>query len=213
MDSTDTMPQRCSVIASCTLHRAMLSWKNEAFALIKRNDMSSTLRPRPLLQQNRLSSRIIIIALVEHKQYLEWEIDIAVKVLMHAIVTTGLILQNKRRRAVLSGLMALVQKGAECIRVDCRFMEQLEPTIGRFGKLRVEAVAQLLQNGRYGRLIILIFPDPEAISRHINGFSVKLILIIVFHKLAACIRTQQARQLGKALFIQRLMQLKPIQLN
>src|SRR5579862_3098769 len=75
------------------LDRTIAIGEDDAFALIHRDRFAARLRARPLLDEQEFAALKIALAPAQHRCELERERDVAIQILMEAIVTAGLVAQ------------------------------------------------------------------------------------------------------------------------
>ena len=95
------------VSSTSTADRAMVDRKDDRFAGSKRHDQNPRLHARPLLGQHEFSA-LKFFWVAQEERCLQWKGQVAVKVLVQAIIVSSTIAQEQRRRAHLpSGVAAI----------------------------------------------------------------------------------------------------------
>jgi len=127
-DTTYAVAQVNAVIALRSLHRPVMDGEGHSITLPKRHDFSTALHARPLFGQNELATREVQAWLREKDRDLDWECEIAVEVLVEAIEVTWDILQQQRRWARLTVVVASLEE----LRVDIVITLANSPPAVRF---------------------------------------------------------------------------------
>src|SRR5437763_10145277 len=106
VNAADTVAKIYAVETARAFHRAVAGGEEDSLAFTGRNDFGFRLRARLLLDQNEFYALPVAAGLTQREDHLQRESDVAVEILMQAIVAAGLVVQHERRRASLSGAMA-----------------------------------------------------------------------------------------------------------
>src|SRR5215469_14067012 len=107
------MAHRHAVMAAYALHWAMMDREDDGFSLPKRYDFASRLRARPLLDEQKFAAGEVLFRRAERHRQLQRKYQIAVEVLVQAVVVPGPVFEHERRRPLLPRLVALIEIGAE----------------------------------------------------------------------------------------------------
>src|SRR3954453_13643876 len=110
--SADAVPQVDAIIAVSALDRPIVDGEGNPIALAQRHHFGTALHARALFGEHEFAAVKIPPRLGEQDCDLKWESQIAIEVLMQAIEIAGHILEQQRRRARLTGIVALLQKSA-----------------------------------------------------------------------------------------------------
>ena len=107
----------------------------------------------------------------------------AIDVPVQAIIVAFAILQEKRRRAVLPGLMAAIEKGRVSVRIAQAFAERVVPAIGDPCQRRVERFTQGSDHAGQRIGEVFVFTAPEAVPAHDDAAAELGVIGIGFGKL------------------------------
>src|SRR5262249_2796310 len=101
-DGAHAMTDVDAIIAACAGDRTVAIGKNEGFALLKADRSAARLGPRTLLDQEQLAANEIISLAAEEAGHLQRERNLAIEVLMQAVIATGPVVEDQRSRLALS---------------------------------------------------------------------------------------------------------------
>src|SRR5690349_5759948 len=110
VNPADSVTHIDPVKAARTPDRPIARGEYDRRTLFEHHRIASGLRARPLFEQQKFSAGIVCTMAAQHKGELQRKGDFAVKVLMHAVITAGLIAQEQRRGPGLAAAMALLKK-------------------------------------------------------------------------------------------------------
>src|SRR5262249_35991675 len=110
-DTAYTMAQGHAIGAALALRRPMADGEDHDVTLGERHHLALGLRPRPLLDQEKLAARELASRCAQQYRHLQREDAFAIEILMQAVVATRLVLEDERRRTRLTGRMAVAQIG------------------------------------------------------------------------------------------------------
>ena len=116
----------------------------------ERHDLALRLRARPLLDEQELAAGEVFARRAQQHRQLQREDQLAVEVLVQAVVVAGLVFEEQRRRPLLAGRVALREIGAERRREPPLLVQPFAPAIGDRREMRVERLAQLRDSGGSG---------------------------------------------------------------
>src|SRR5260370_6937391 len=97
MHAADAMPQIHPIIPASAFHGTITSGENDCLTLIRMDHFGSGLSPRLLFHQDKFSALPIAAVLAKHENHLQREAHLSIDVLMEAVVTARLIMQQQRR--------------------------------------------------------------------------------------------------------------------
>src|SRR3984893_2688247 len=107
-DTAAPRPEIAGIVAFRALDRPVVHSECHRVTLPQRHDLGPALHARPLLGQDKLATGEIASWLGEQDGDLQWESNLAVKVLMQAVEVARHVLQQQRRRPRLtSGVTSL----------------------------------------------------------------------------------------------------------
>ena len=136
MHPTHPVPHIHAVVTTCASHRAVPRRKNNRLALIGPYYLGFGLRPRLLLDQQELPAFPVAPLLPQQEYHLQGKADVAVDVLVQAVVSARVVVEQQRRRLGLSGLVANFQKGIMFSR-ESRAAENFSPLIRNIREMRI----------------------------------------------------------------------------
>ena len=140
--------------------------KDDGLALAKRNDGDAGLHARTLLGEHELSAGEVASGLTEKKSYLERKEDVAVEVLMQAVVVAGLVAEQQWRGSLLPCLVTDAKKLGVLGWKSLLNVERRIPLVGNACQPRIERLPQRLNDGRQRIAVVLILAASEAMPRH-----------------------------------------------
>ena len=105
-NAADAMAEIHAIYAPVTLHRAIMNCEHHAVSLSKGPNYGSRLHTRSLLGHYEFAAREVFVGFRQEYCKLERENMLAIEVLVQAVVIIGLVLEQKRCRSDLAGLMA-----------------------------------------------------------------------------------------------------------
>jgi len=90
------------MVSSCAWPGTVPVREDYSLARVERDRFAARLCPRPLLYQQQFSAFEVATALAEHARELERKRDVAVQILMQAVVAALFVTKDQRRRSGLS---------------------------------------------------------------------------------------------------------------
>ena len=105
-DAAYPMAEVHTVAALRALHRPVMDREGYGITLPKRHDLDAALHAGPLFSQDELSTCEVYAGLREEDRGLYWECEVPIEVLVEAVEISRHVLQQKRRRACLAGVVA-----------------------------------------------------------------------------------------------------------
>lgn len=104
-DAADPVSHVDPVDAASPLHRSMMHWENHRLPPLKRHHFSSRLHPGTLFGEYKFPSGEVMLRLRQQNRDLQRKDMLPIQILMQTVVISLLILQQKRSRAHLPGMM------------------------------------------------------------------------------------------------------------
>src|ERR1043166_6194138 len=98
MHATDAVANTDAIIAARAFHRAIASGENDGLSLVCRDDFRFGLCTRLLLDKQEFAAFPIAAGLPQQENHLQREGDSAVKILVQAVESAGLVMKQKRGR-------------------------------------------------------------------------------------------------------------------
>src|SRR5207253_4653901 len=145
--------------------------EDDDLALLGRHDLAARLGARPLLDQQELAAGVVDGRAGEKAGELQGEDDVAVEVLVEAVVSTRLVVEEERRRLGLAAAAAEGEERGEIGRIARRRPERGLPAIRDRRERRVGVDAERLDERRQRRGEILVVADAELVARHVHAAS------------------------------------------
>ena len=173
------MPQIHPIIPASAFDGTITSGENDRLALIRMDHFGSGLSPRLLFYQDKFSALPIAAVLAKHENHLQREAHLSINVLMEAVVTARLIMQQQRRGFCLPGLAADSQEGGVVLGIpETRHTQGLGPAIRDPGEMRVGVRPQIRDQFRERVAEIFVIADAEPIALH-DDLTAKAALIFI----------------------------------
>ena len=101
------VPHCYSIDTATALDRPVVDGEDHRLSRFQRHDLDSRLHPRPLLGQDQFAARELCARLRQEECCLQRETQLAVQVLMQAIIVARSVAQDQRCRPGLSFSVAL----------------------------------------------------------------------------------------------------------
>ena len=107
------MPHDDAVSAAAAGDGTLAGREDDARSLLDRERMPARLRARPLLDEQEFAAAVIDVASAQGEDHLQRERQVAIEILMQAVVATRGVRQQQRRRPRLASRVALLQEFVE----------------------------------------------------------------------------------------------------
>src|SRR2546428_5614734 len=112
-DCTDAVSHDDTVGAAAARDGTLAGREDDARSLLDRERMPARLRARPLLDEQEFAAAVIDVASAQGEDHLQRERQVAIEILMQAVVATRGVRQRQRRRPRLASRLALLQEFVE----------------------------------------------------------------------------------------------------
>ena len=127
-----------AVVAAGAFYGAIPGGENNGLALLRADHFGFGLRAGLLFDEDKFSTFPVAARLAQKEDHLEGKADLAVEVLMEAVVAAGFVVQDQRSGFGLSGFVTDFQEGGMIGRVGrVRFAQRFRPLIGNFREVRI----------------------------------------------------------------------------
>ena len=184
-DRADAVAQTCAGIAPNRLPWTIVYRKYGGFAQLQGDHICDGLHAGAGFRENEFTTGEILLRRVQHKHDLEGKPDIAVQVLMQAIVIAGLVSQDKGCGPGLPGVMALLQPGLMAVRVIlARHVQALGPEIGCRDEFFIKIVTQVLNQIGQGTGKIFVLTFAKVVTRHVYMTAI-VAAVVTFYQVSA----------------------------
>ena len=213
MQTAHSVAHRCAVVASCALYGSLLVREDESFALRERDGFAARLHPRTLLGEEELSAFEVPSRPRERDHDLQGKRDIAVAVLVQAVVAVFLVVEQQRCGARLSCLAAAFEKAGQSGWIAAVGLEPFFPAIRDPGQRRVKVSAQTAHERRQRVVEVAIVPLAKAVPLHVDEAAEEALVAVRLDEGFALGRGKQARQPGVAPLIEVPLDARPIELR
>ena len=120
-------------IAARAGDRTVIDREDHGVALAERHDLGARLHPRPGFDKHELAAGEIPAGSAEQDRGLHRENQVAIEVLVQAVVVAVLVFQQQRRRAQLARFVTAREKGVETLG---KARLQAQPPVPFIGKRR-----------------------------------------------------------------------------
>jgi len=141
-NATDAVPEIHAIHAPVPLYGAMMNCEHHTVPLPERDNYWSRLHTRPLLRHHEFAAREIFVGFGQQDGELERENMLPIKVLVQAVVIIHPILEQKRCRPALAGLVAPLNEVCVFLRVANINTHRAVPTISDRDKMRINGRPQ-----------------------------------------------------------------------
>src|SRR5687768_12253280 len=185
-------------VAARALDGAVARGEDQDLALVGVDRLALGLRARALLDQQEVAALVVDAAPAQEAGELEREDDVAVEVLMQTVVAAGLVVEQERRRLRLALLVAARQQAAKIGWMQHRRVEGDLPLIRDGCQRRIGVHPQFLDEPRQRRCEVLVLPDAESVTPHVDATAKARVIRVEGDELRALVRRQQGRRLGVA---------------
>jgi hypothetical protein len=198
-DDADTVAHGYSIDATSTALWAMVHGEEDSLTLAQRNDGGAGLHTRALFRQYKLATCEVAAGLAKKDGSLDGKDELAVEILVEAVVIVLLVFEKKRCRPRLSGLMAELLELLVYRRVSRRISQVVIPLVRDGGERRIESIAEAL-NQRWKRVaVVLILATPKAVTGHHHAAAKSGGILVAGGKLEALLWSKQRAGGGIAL--------------
>jgi hypothetical protein len=167
-DAADPVPEIDAIHATVTLHRAIVNCEHNAISLSKRHHYWPRLHTRPLLGHHEFAAREVFVGFRQQNGELERENMLAIEVLVQAVVIVGAVLEQKRCRSSLTGLVASPDEVCMFIWIANINTHRLVPSIGDRNKMRIDSLPEARNEAGQRIAEIFVFAAPETMACHYN---------------------------------------------
>src|SRR3984893_8535935 len=206
-----SMPNIDPVGTACAPPRPMVHGEDHGFALDEGHDLRPRLHPRALLREHKLAPGEILARAREEQRDLEGKDEIAVEVLVQAIVIPGAVLQQKWRRPVLPGLVAAREITCVIAGIGCGDVNALIPAIGDLSERWIKFRAQDRYRFRERISEIFVLAPPKTMSGHDAPTAKGSLRCVARGKPFAFARCQQRSGRDAAMRVECLRNLRPVE--
>src|SRR5471030_2761224 len=108
MQARYAMTHRPAVPSAGTAPGMLVDGEQRRVALLEWNDLANRLLAWPLLDQHEFATVEVAAGFVQQHRRLQWKDHVAVEIAVQAVVVSGAILQQQRRRSGLPGFVTLL---------------------------------------------------------------------------------------------------------
>jgi hypothetical protein len=186
--------------------------EDDDLALLGGDCLGSRLGPRPLLDQQEVAARVIDAPPAQEARELQGKDDVAVDVLVQAVVAAALVAQQERRGLGLASPPADREQLVERRRVHERGLgERGLPPVRNRGERRIGMAAQRLDQGRQGPGEVSVLADTEPVARHVDRVAKPPVVSVEADQLGALGRAEHGRCFRVAPLPERALDLAPVQ--
>src|SRR6202030_1893941 len=130
--------------------------EDNSLAFIERDRFTARLRARPLLDEQKFAAFEITTTPAERAGELERERDLAIQILMQAVVSAGFVAKDERRLLGLPARRADLQERRQRIRIRVASAKLPCPPVRMGGQLRVEIGPELFDDLRHRAREVLV---------------------------------------------------------
>src|SRR5881296_1533760 len=189
-DAAHAVAHGHAVDAARSLDGPVAGREHDDLALLGGDRLAARLRARALLDEQELAALVVDSAAAEEARQLQREHDLAIDVLVQAIVTAGLVAQQQRGRLRLAALVAAAPQRRQLGRKQIGIAERGLPLVGDRRQRRVRGLAQRLDQRRQRRVEILVLTDAETVAGHIDAAAEAALVVVQRHQLRALRRRE-----------------------
>src|SRR5260370_12493767 len=164
-------PQAADAVAHChpvrsagAFDRSMVDREDHRLALLQRHDFAPRLRPRPLFDEQELAAGKVRLGVTEQHRQLQRKYEVAVQILVQAIVIAGSVFEQERGWPLLAGFVALLEIGGERRRKPPLLVQPFPPAIADRCEIGVNHLAQFPARPPSTVPEILIFAAAESVT-------------------------------------------------
>ena len=190
-NAADAVAHFDAVVSLDALHWPVVDREGDRVAPTQRNNLDPTLHAGSLLREYEFAARKVLTGLGEQYGHLNWEGEIAVEVLVQAIVVARLVLKKQRRRANLTGIMAGRQIARVRLRVSSLIPHPFIPLVGNEHEASIQRGAQALQQSGQRILEVAVLAFAETVAGHDDAAAKMLFVSIESGNLGALSQREQ----------------------
>src|SRR5437867_1794377 len=168
-DAADSVTHGPAVDAARAFDGTVTSGEDDHFPLRWCDRLTPRLRSRTLLDQEEIAPCVVSLSPAQEAGELQREHDVAVEVLVQAVVAAGLVVEQERRRL---GLAAAVTDGPQTVEgrgMRGRGVQRGLPLVGDRRERRIGGVSKRVDQGRQRRGEVFVLADAELVARHVDG--------------------------------------------
>ena len=125
----------------------LMDGEGHGIALPQRHDLGAALHARALFGQDELAAGEVHAGLGEQNRDLDRECEIAIEILVEAVEVTRDILQQQRRRARLTGVVASLEERRVVVGIALVDSHPAVPLVGHACEMRIERRSQGRRGG------------------------------------------------------------------
>jgi hypothetical protein len=210
MNGADTMAKDDTVVAARASYWAKANREDNGIAACQLRYRWSRLHPGALFRQNELATDKVLARLREKDRDLKRENMLAVKVLMQAIVTALLILQQQRCCQGLARRVAPFQVGRKGIGKAALKAKSFVPIVGDVRQARIKRRPQRNDGSRQRVREILVFASAIAVTGHLYPFTKSPHIGVIIGGNLAVFFGEQALQNGPSLVMKVIRDPRPV---
>src|SRR3989441_1362115 len=146
--AADAVAHGGAVVSARAFDGTLAHGKDDDLALLECDRLAARLLARSLLDEKKIAARVVGAAPAQDTGELQGEGDLAVQILVQAVVAADLVTQEERRRFRLAGLPAGGLKDPKRRREAAPLPQRLRPGVGHRGQSRVGALPPILPQPR-----------------------------------------------------------------
>src|SRR5436309_1553845 len=146
-DATDAVAHGDAMPAAVAARRPLARGEDHQLTLLGGDRLAARLRARPLLDQQEVATLVVDAPAAQEAGDLQWKGDVAVQILVQAVVSAGFVMQQKRRRLGLPGAPTDGEQAGEIIGIAPTAAERLLPAIGDLGQRRIGVGSEIGDDG------------------------------------------------------------------
>src|SRR5437867_1630843 len=210
-DAADSMAHGPAVDAARALDRTVAGREDDDLTLLGGDRLPPRLRSRSLLHQQEVPAGVVDAASAQEASELERKHDVAVEVLVQAVVAARLVVEQERRRLGLAAPAADRLEAVEGRRMHGRRGQRGLPLVGDGRERRIGRVAQGVDERRHRRGEVLVVAHAELVARHVDGAPEARRIAVEADQLGALGPGQDRRGLRVAPLPQRALDRAPVE--
>jgi hypothetical protein len=202
---------RRAVPAARALHRAVARREDQDLPLLGGDGLAARLGAGPLLHQQEVAPLVVRGPPAQEAGELQREHDVAVDVLVQAVVAARLVVQQQRGGLRLPPPMADRQQPVQIGRMQRRGLQRRLELVGDGRQRRVGVHAQRLHEGGQGIREVLVVADAEPVARHVDPAAKARLVVVGRDQLGALVGGEQGWGPGVSPFPQRALDGRPVE--